>query len=241
MAEQFGNPTTQEVLSQITEEQDLLVGSARTSADHRNALLFRLGRMMTANQDPRMVKANAINTVLGKSLAISREEGEPALDFEIRKGRDLYSRLIDVDQTSAVEVAKSVLELEQERTQQARLKEQDARNEEQHTAQMQSYKESAALNNAEGIRYAYDPKTGASVPGLWSHVNDLTSVVDQAEWQSRGLIPVDRQQLFSLSGQAGDSEAHRGILNNSGIQAHLETASNYVGQAILGKEIISGM
>lgn len=242
MPDQFGNPTPQEVLAQIGGENNSVIAGAQTPAARRNAMLYALGRNMTASQDPRMVQAQVINDAVGKSLAINREEGESALDFEIRKGRDLYSRLTDVDHTAALQVAKQVLMLEEERSQQARLKEQDTRAQEMHAAQMDSYKRDLAVDNAEGIRYAYDPKTQSSVPGLWTHIQDLAgSLKDQTDWQARGLIPVTRDELFRLSGQAGDAEAHKGILNNSGIQSMLTTASDYVGQALLGKQVISGM
>jgi hypothetical protein len=162
MPDMFGNPTPQELLGQFADENALYVSQAGGNADaRRNAILYTLGRNMTAAQDPRMVQATERDNAIRQSLAIKRADGESALDFEIRKGRALFEGLKSVDPTAASEVSSHLVKLEDERMQREHLladrKREDIVFEQEQDDRAQLKGQQSILKD---LFYEYDPATG---------------------------------------------------------------------------------
>lgn len=244
MPDQFGNPTPQEVLAQIGGENNSVIAGAQTPAARRNAMLYALGRNMTVSQDPRMAQAKAISNALGRSMALERNDGESALDFELRKGRAMYDDLKDVDRPSAQQVGERLLQLEQERDEQDKLRsreererQQEARNVEMHNLQTAQMRSAAAVRNFEGIRYGYDYKNNKLVDGLWTHIDDPTSVVDEKEWSAKGIIPISPEMAFQL--RLATDKTNQDILG-SDFRAKTDVLTSYVDSAIMAREIAKG-
>jgi hypothetical protein len=244
MPNQYGDPTPQEIMQGILDEGQQQIASAQDPAARRNAIMFAMGRQLTAGNDPRVRRAEELDNAIKGSMALKRNEGESAIDYELRKGRDLYGRVKDLDSNTAFQVAERIVTLEEEQFQKGRLIESDeraARAEERtvemHDAQMEGMGNARAVHRMEGIRYGYNPNTRTIVPGLWAHTDDPTAQLEMGAWAEDGVTPITADQAFAL-GQ--DTSAADNAMLGSAHNAHLAAASAYVEQGILGREIVSG-
>jgi hypothetical protein len=244
MPNQYGDPTPQEIMQGILDEGQQQIASAQDPAARRNAIMFAMGQQLTAGNDPRVRRATELDNAIKGSMALKRNEGESAIDYELRKGRDLYSRVKDLDSNTAFQVAERIVTLEEEQFQKGRLIEADERaaraedrTVEMHDAQMEGMANARAVHRMEGIRYGYNPQTKKIVPGLWAHTDNPESQLEMGAWAEDGVVPITSDQAFALGQDTSDSD--KKILG-SDHRAHMAAASAYVESAILGREIISG-
>ncbi|OGT57392.1 MAG: hypothetical protein A3E01_07125 [Gammaproteobacteria bacterium RIFCSPHIGHO2_12_FULL_63_22] len=114
MPDQYGNATPQEVLAQITAERDQIMGAAQGPDERRLATLFSLGRMMMSGQDPRLLKAQAIENAQREVQELPRGEEESELSYTRRLTSALADRLRDVDPSSAAAARVEAKKLESE-------------------------------------------------------------------------------------------------------------------------------
>lgn len=248
----FGDPSPQEVLAQIAAEGQQAISQARDPQERRNAMMFAFGRYMASGQDPRYIAATKVDSALKQSVAIEREEGESALDFELRRGKALYGLIKDVDSSAAYEVASRIVTLEQEKEEQRRLKveedlaqAQETRTQEAHESNQEAMRRAAANAQFDGVRYAYDPQKRALVPGAWEHIADPASQLRMADWRDKGLLPVTPREALdlNLSTAAADADIAGGTDFGTGstYATHAATISAAVEQAVLATEITAGL
>lgn len=201
MPDQYGNPTPQEILQQIVRERDVVLNSARTPAEQRNANLYAIGQAATQGFDPRLVNAQKIQDALSKSLALTRGKDESALDYEIRRGRQMFEDVKSVDPTTAADVSAKLVELETERAQQERLKAADKRTETQFGWQTEDRVQVAKRNRAwditDGLFYEVDPKTWKTT-GETTGLDDPDHQVKVNEVRDRKNILLSADDLRAL-------------------------------------------
>ena len=215
MPDQFGNPTPQEVLAGIVADNDAMVAAAQTPYERRNANLFALGRTLSAGMDPRLLKAKEIQGAIGKSMALTRDEAESALDYEIRRGRQMFEDLKGVDPTTAAEISSKLVELEAERAEQLRLKAEDQRVETRFGWETEDRAQTLAENKqwdlTEGLFYEVDPRTGKTT-GLTTSVKDTAHQLDVNGVRERGNILLTADDLAAA--KINSSEADYKLLGS---------------------------
>jgi len=114
MPDQFGNPTTQEVLAQITAEKDEIMMQASSPDERRMANLYAIGRMMSSGQDPRMLRAKGIEDAQREVQAMPRDDEESELSYTRRLTSALADRLRGVDPAAAALARNEAKKLESE-------------------------------------------------------------------------------------------------------------------------------
>lgn len=101
MPDQFGNPTPQEILAQITAENDELMSRAQSPGERRLAHLFTLGRTLTSGMDPRLIRAQGIEEAQREVQQLPRGADESELSYTRRLTSALADRLRSIDPSSA--------------------------------------------------------------------------------------------------------------------------------------------
>lgn len=196
MPDQFGNPTPPEILSQISQERDSTISGASNPMERRNAIMFAMGRMLNSGQDPRLERAQEIEHAVGQSMGLTRGEAESALDYEIRRGRDLFERLKFVDPTSASEVSGQLIKLEDERFQQSRLKAEDARVATEFEQSQQDVVNTRQRRSiTEDLFYEFDPKVG-KVTDFTTNVSDPDHLLARQQVKDRGNWLITSDQAY---------------------------------------------
>lgn len=233
MPDQFGNPTPQEILAQISAEQDAMLSRATTPYQTRLANLYALGRAVTSGLDPRLVSAKNIQDALSKTNDFKRMENESALDFEIRRGRQMFEDVKMVDPPTAADISAKLIELEGERAEQDRLKERFGWEREQHVQAVQKHK---SWDLTEGLFYEVDPNTGKTT-GVSTSVNEATHSLTVNEVRERGnlLITADDASALRLDTANADLK----LLNNSDFSQMLGQVAGAMEAGIVARDLAS--
>jgi hypothetical protein len=244
MPNQYGDPTPQEIMQGILDESTQAVQQAQTPQAQRNAILFALGQRMSVDQDPRVRRAKELDDAIKTSMAIERNEGESAIDYEIRKGRDLYGRVKGLDSNTAYQVAERLVTLEEEQFQKSRLVEGDQRDREQHemnkegfASQQRAMERANAMHREEGLRYGYNPQTNAVITSMMTHVDNPESQLIMASWAEQGVIPISASEARQRRVDVG--EANQKWLGSqvAGFEDQLRAHTDAI---ILGREVVRG-
>lgn len=101
MPDQFGNPTTREVLALINDEKNVMMARAGSPDERRAATLLAMGRLMASGQDPRLLQAQAIEDAQREVQQLPRGEDESELSYTRRLTSALADRLRSIDPSSA--------------------------------------------------------------------------------------------------------------------------------------------
>ena len=76
--------------------------------------------------DPELKKSRAIETIIGDSVKLEKEEGEDQFDYEIRKQKHVLTQAAAVDPEVAIQANQNIIELMKDKRAQARLTEMDS-------------------------------------------------------------------------------------------------------------------
>jgi len=238
----FGNPTPLEVLAQLgTEQNKALNESAGDPGARREIMLQQIGQGFSGVVDPRLAMARKRQDAMQKAMAITRNEGESELDFNIRQHNALYENLKSFDPNSALDVRDSLVKLENERQQQNRLKAEEARQESQeqravsaeNRAVVKAAQDTESHNAAmakdkydmiqRGLFYEVDPNT-QKVTKETALATDPNFDAQIAAGRARGNIWLDSNQVREalLSTKAAD---YKFLGSDEGHQKNLITAA----------------
>lgn len=157
MPDQFGNPTTREVLAQINDEKNLMISRAGSPEERRQATLFAMGRLAASGQDPRLLQAQAIEDAQTEVQAIPREDDESELAYARRLTSALADRLRSVDPSAANAARMEAKKLESEEQNRRILQQQE---ELQRQSITENIMDKTLRERFEDMGYVVNMKTG---------------------------------------------------------------------------------